>query len=455
MKRPVDFRNAPVGRLLARLAIPAFLGIVINQLYGFVDGVFIGRGVGIDALGGVTIVFPLTLLVVAFASLIGEGVASIVALAAGRGEEALAVDTIRTGHGAAFWMSVGLVLASLVSMEGLMRLLGATAAIEPFAESYYRAILWGLPFMGLSLVYFHQLNAQGEIRAAMEAMAVSTLLNAILDYVAIFRLGWGVAGAAYATAFSQMAWYAFMHLHANRNPRILTVAFSVTLRIDRRRLGEIVLLGLSSFVRQIGVAAAMIVINAMASRYGSGVYIAAFGASQRIFKLMIAPIVAIGTAFKPIAGQNYGFRAFGRVKSIVYHGLWSSGVLGFALLSFVLLFRNALGSLFGMGIEEMPVFTRVLILTSCLLPLYGIHHIAVSYFTALGKPKEAIVLNLMKQMVFLVPLLFVLPEFLGVYGLFAAIPAADIMSIGIALFLMKRDLNRLKEEGILQKIEAL
>lgn len=152
------------------MAVPSFLGIVINLLYGFVDGIFfIGRGVGTSALGGVTVVFfPLTLIVISFASLIGEGLASVVARRVAKGDKKYAIESIRTGHSAALILSVVLIIVSVVNLNELITLLGATSSILDYGKNYYRALLWGLPFMSLSLVYFHQLNAQGEAKLAMK-----------------------------------------------------------------------------------------------------------------------------------------------------------------------------------------------------------------------------------------------------------------------------------------------
>ncbi len=439
MKRAIDLKSDRVESLMRKLAIPSFLGIVINLLYGFIDGIFIGKGVGTAALGGVTVVFPLTIMVISFAALFGEGLASIVARAVAAGKEDQALDAIRTAHAAALSLSVALILFSFINMDMIMQLLGATSSIGGFAKSYYRALMPGLPFMSVSLVYFHQLNAQGEAKLAMKAMAVSTLLNIILDYAAIYQLNMGVAGAAYATVLSQIAWYGYMHAYSIRDVHILTINNPIRLTIKVDKLKEIILLGFGSFIRQVGVSIAMILINIKAGEYGSETYIAAFGATQRIFRLMIAPIAAVSMAFKPIAGQNYGFKSFERVKEAVVISMrWNFG-LGLVLLSVIVMFRVPFAYLFGMGAEAIPVFVSVLMMTTFLFPLYGVHHLAVAYFTALGKPKQAIGLNLLKQVVVLIPLIYVLPRYFGIMGLFAAIPISDAVSIGFALVMMKKD----------------
>jgi len=297
--------------------------------------------------------------------------------------------------------------------------------------------------MSLSLVYFHQLNAQGQAKLAMKAMAVSTLMNIVLDYLAIYVLNLGVAGAAYATVISQVTWYGYMHIHAIKDEHLLTVGSSLSLKIEFSKLREIAALGVGSFIRQIGVSIAMILINTMASQYGSSTHIVAFGATQRIFRLMIAPVSAISMAFKPIVGQNFGFKAFGRIKETVRISIkWSFGI-GLILLGAIILLKEPFGTLFGLSATEQQVFYAVLLMTTCLFPLYGIHQLAVAYFTAIGKPKQAVSLNLLKQVILLIPLVIILPKTFGILGLFAAMPLADAISIGFALVMMKRDLDGL------------
>jgi len=438
MKTAINFREEPLGKLILKLSIPAFLALVMNLLYGFIDGIFIGKGINSLALGGVTIVFPLTIIVISFASMAGEGMASIIARAIAGGKKREVRETIKAGQAVTLWISLVLILITIFNVESIMSFLGATENLLDYSADYYRALLIGFPFMGLSLVYFHQLNAQGEMRIAMRAMILSTLVNIILDYFAIFQLRMGIAGAGYATAISQMIWYFYMHIHAVKNGNVHTVIHPFSLRFSLSRVREIFVIGFSSFVRQVGISIAMILINSMAGRYGSSIHIVSFGAAQRIIRLMIAPIAALSTAMKPIIGQNFGFGEFTRVKTSMKYSFTASAIMGIFLLMLIVVLREKLGFLFGIDSEQMDVFVRVLLLTSCLFPLYGIQHLTVSYFTSLGKAKEALLLNLFKQIIFLIPLLFILPRFTGIYGLFLAIPAADLLTIVISVFLLNR-----------------
>lgn len=439
MKKAINFKEEPLGRLMFKLSIPAFFAIVMNLLYGFVDGIFIGKGISSIALGGVTIVFPLTIMVVSFSTLVGEGVASMVARGVAARRESEVKDALKAGHAMTLWISMVIIFLTLFNVEAIVTVLGATEDIRGYATDYYRAILIGFPFLSLSLVYFHQLNAQGEMRIAMRAMLLSTLINILLDYLAIFIFDLGISGAGWATAVSQVIWYGYMHIHSLRDKKILTVVQPAAIRINTRSAKRIAALGFSSFVRQIGVSLALIIINTLAGRYGSSLHITAFGATQRIIRLLIAPIAALSMAMKPIIGQNYGFGEYKRVKDSLRYAFRAAFLLGTLLLVFLFLMRVPLGRLFGIAEEQIDVFVKILLLTSSMFPLYGVQHLAVSYFISLGKPKQAVLLNLLKQVIFLIPMIFILPLWGGIYGLFLAIPLSDLFTIGISALLIQRD----------------
>lgn len=443
MNRDINFKNDSISKLLLKLGIPSFLGIVMNLLYGFVDGAFIGRGVNELALGGVTIVFPLTILIISFAGMIGEGIASITARGIARGDNTKVLDTIKNGQCLALIISLLVIGISMANIEALLSLIGAENDIIQYSKDYYLSLILGLPFMSLSLVYFHQLNAQGEMRVAVKAMILSTMANILLDYISIFILKWGVMGAGYATAISQIVWYAYMHIYSVRSEKIYTVNFPFTSRFDLDILKETLIIGFSAFIRQIGISIALIIINTLASYYGTSAHITAFGATQRIFRLILAPISALSTALKPIIGQNYGFKEYKRVKEAIKTGLAVTIIMGIVLLGILIVSRQTLGGLFGISESNMDIFNKVLLFTTCLLPLYGLQHISVVYFVSLGKAKEAISLNLIKQVGFLIPLVFILPRIFGVYGLFLALPLADLLSIFVAGIMLKKDIRSL------------
>lgn len=444
MKKRIDFTRANIGQLMIQLSVPAFFAIVMNLLYGFVDGVFIGDGIGSEGLGGVSVAFPLLFMVNALASTIGEGLSSVTARLIGRGDHPEEIiGNIRTAQGSTWWFSLLLSVITVIAVVPLMRLMGATSEIHGYAVDYYRALVFGIPFMSISLVYFHQLNAQGEMRIAMQAMILSTVLNIVLDYLAIYIIGMGIKGAGYATAISQVVWFGYMHIKATRSEEIYTIAHPFSIRLSFSKLKTMMVIGIGTFIRQFGVSIALIVMNNLAGIYGNGIHITSFGAAQRILRLFIAPIAAVNVALKPIIGQNYGLGAYDRIRKALKYAAISGGGLGIGLLGTVFLFRNGLGGLFGIADWDMEVFITILLITMALFPLYGIHHLAVSYFVATGKAKEAIVINLLKQLIVLLPLVFILPIFFGVYGIYLAIPITDLLTISFALYLLKRDLKSL------------
>ncbi|WP_240839450.1 MATE family efflux transporter [Acidaminobacter sp. JC074] len=440
MRKKVDLLTDDIGHLIKSLSIPAFFGIVINLLYGFIDGIVIGDGIGQNALGGVTVIFPLTLIIISFASLIGEGLGSYVAREIVVNKTHV-IKAIQTGFALMTWIIIVIISMSFVFIDPLLRLLGGVDQVFEFAKTYYLSLLIGLPFMAWSLVYFHMLNAQGEIKVVMKAMMISSVINIVLDILFVYAFTWGVYGAGIATAIAQIYWFSHMHIHANKG-QMLTLKMPVKFRVDLRYAKAIIVVGLSAFIRQVGVSISLILINTMASSYDV-IYLTSFGATQRILRLIISPIAAISTAFKPIVGQNFGKGHYERVQNTIRYSVRTSLLVGCVLFLIILVVRQPLGLLFGISHAEISIFEKVLMLTCALLPIYGVQHLAVAYFIALGMAKEAVYLNLQKQVIILMPLVFILPKLFGVYGLFMALPLSDLLSIGIAFIMMKRSIHRL------------
>lgn len=441
MRKKVNLLTDDIKGLIRTLSIPAFFGIVINLLYGFIDGIVIGDGIGQNALGGVTVIFPLTLMVIAFASMIGEGLGSLTAREIVN-DKALVKQAVKSGFALMTWCMMIIITLSVIFIDPLLINLGAVTEIFDFAKTYYLSLLIGLPFMAWCLVYFHLLNAQGEIKVVMKVMMISAILNIILDVLFVYGFKWGVFGAGIATAIAQIYWFFHMHLYAIKAKDIITIKIPLRLYFELTYVKSILIVGLSAFIRQIGVSISLILINSMASGYDV-VYVSSFGATQRILRLIISPIAAISTAFKPIVGQNYGKSQLQRVKDTIKYSLKVTLLLGCLLFVLVIVMREPLGGLFGISNEDTEVFERVLLLTCGLLPIYGIQHLAVAYFTALGMAKEAIYLNLQKQVIILIPLVIILPRIFGVYGLFMALPLSDLLSIGIAYIIMNKNIHRL------------
>lgn len=439
MKR-IDFLNDDIFNLIKRISLPAFLGIITNLLFGFVDGIFIGRGIGSDALSGVTIVFPITLVIISCAALFGEGTGSIIARSIPQNEVTRIKKTLQIGHGMTFWMTSLVALIIYINTPQVLSVIGATGISLTYGVEYLRILVWAIPAMALSIVYYHQLNAQGETKIAVRSMVISTSINVILDYFLIFKIDMGVAGAAYATVIAQLFWYAYMHVVSVRDASIYTVRSPLGIPIDKRLTLEMIAIGLSSFIRQVGVALALFIINAIIGNYGS-IYVAAFGATQRILRLFIAPIAAVSIALKPIIGQNYGKIQMQRVKRSIKLGIIVTLILGVILFLILILLRFNFAILFGFETNDIELFVKILLYTVLMLPLYGVHQVTSIYFVAIGKYKESISIIMLKQFILLIPLVFLLTKIFGPLGAFLAMPVADLISFIFSVVLLRQEMN--------------
>lgn len=443
MSSKVDFQKASINRLLIRIGVPAFWGIAVSLIYGFIDGIFIGKGVGSHALSGVTIIFPVTFMITALSSLIGEGAASLVARSIAGGDKGKALKVIGNAVAACLWLGIGTSFLGFGFAQGIARFFGADSENIRYATDYLEVLSFGFPFFALSIIYYHILNAQGEMRSASKAIVTTTLLNILLDYVAIYRLKMGVAGAAYATVIAQMICSLWLYTFSVRTKHVLGVVVPKFGKGGFRQLKALSYLGMGSFVRQMGIVISLALINKVSSQYGNYLYVASFGAAIRVMRLFLSPIAAIGMAFKPIAGHSFGHHNYGRLAEAVKKASLQTMFQGTVLFILLIAFREPLGALFGIADGEgMAIFSRIMLIIAFSFPFIGLHHIATSYFVAIGKPRPSVVLNIMKQFLLLVPLVIILPRYFGVFAIYWAMPISDAINIVIAYIWLRSNLNR-------------
>ena len=441
MKSKVDFQHDPINTLLLKIAVPAFWGIAVSLIFSFVDGIFIGKGIGNQALSGVSIIFPVTFFITALSSLVGEGAASVVARAMAGGNQSRARAYIETALAVCLLIGVVTLLVSYVFSENIALFFGADEDNLLYAKEYFQALAFGFPFFAISIIYYHILNAQGEMRSASRAIVVTTLLNIVLDYGAIYVLNLGVAGAAYATVIAQAICSLWLYIYALRSHEVLSVALPKFAGGSLPRIKVIVYVGMGSFVRQLGIVFSLALINRAAAFYGNYVYVASFGAAIRILRLFLSPIAAVSLAFKPIAGHSFGHKAYDRLKEAVNKTFIQNILQGSVLLALLLAFRQPLGGLFGIEGDNTAIFSHILLIIAVSFPVVGLHHTTTAYFVAIGRPNPAITLNVLKQFLLLIPLVYVLPRQFGIYGVFWAMPISDLLSIVVAYLWLNLDLN--------------
>lgn len=457
LKNPLE--TAPIGKLIARFAIPCVISLLVNSLYNIVDQIFIGRGVGYLGNGATNVVFPITVITLAIALLIGDGGAAYLSLKQGEGRQ----EDSNYGIGNAITLAVlsGVVMlaVSFLFLKPLLYLFGCTEVLYPYANEYGRVIILGIPFVVFSTALNSIIRADGSPQYAMGSMILGAVINTVLDPVFIFVFGWGVKGAALATILGQIASCVFSVLYL-RKFRTVSVNKEY-LKLRPRYTKEVVSLGVSSFITQAAIVVVMAVNNNLLvtygaqSVYGAEIPITAMGIVMKVNQIMISIIVGIAAGAQPIIGFNYGANHTGRVKKTLKWAIISATVV--AVLFFILFqfFTQNVIDLFGSeeGLyNEFAAKCFKIFLLTCVLN--GFQTVAAIFMQAIGKPVQSAVLSLSRQIIILVPAAIILSGLLGVEGVLWSGPVADTAAFFMALLFLTLEMKKMskgKEKQVVSK----
>lgn len=430
------FESKHTLRLILKFAIPSVVAFVVQALYNIVDQIFIGQIVGFLGNAATNVAFPLTTLAIAGAVLVGDGTAAAMSLKMGAGRIREVGTIFGTGLVVSVLVSAVYTAVAYFNLAPLLTAFGATEAVMPYALDYTMVVVAGLPFSMVSCILNSSIRVDGHPRYAMLTMLIGTVTNIILDAWFMIGFRWGVQGAAWATIIGQIV---TLVLNAVYVPRFREFKVERSdLRVRWTYLRRILALGISSFITQIAIAIVQIVVNNQIGRYGAlSIYgadipLAVFGIVMKANMILISTILGLAIGSQPIWGYNYGAQNYGAVKRIYFVTVSLASAV--AISGFILFQVNPdlVISWFGQENELYNQFAE-----RCFrIFLFGVFAAGLQitssiFFQAIGKPVRSILLSLSRQLLFLVPMLIILPVYYGIDGLLYAGPIADI---GAALF---------------------
>ena len=315
--------TAPIGKLMMKYAVPSVISLLVNALYNIVDQIFIGQGVGYLGNAATNVIFPLTVIVLAFSLLVGDGAAAYLSLKLGEGRR----DEAQRGVGNAVvllvFFGILFLVLGLLFLKPLADLFGATENSLPYALDYGGIIVLGFPFVVIGTGLNSCIRAEGSPKVAMLSMIAGAAVNTVLDPVFIFVCGWGVEGAALATILGQILTFFVSTLYLRR-PKLLRISHR-DLKLSARTARTVMGYGVSSFITQLAITISVLASNNMivqygtASVYGPDIPLAAFGIVMKVYQILLSFMIGFGIGAQPIVGYNYGARNFLRVdrKSVV------------------------------------------------------------------------------------------------------------------------------------------
>ena len=436
-----------IRKLLLRLSTPVIIGMLVQALYNIIDTFFVARAYGaesVEAIGGLSIAFPVQMMIMAVGILLGTGGASIISRALGSKEIEKAEKTLGNVFTLNLIVSILIGIPCLFYLDPILQLFGATPGILPYARQYLQIIIAGGIVFVFGVSVQNIVRAQGNTRLAMNAMLMGVGLNFILAPILIFGFGMGVQGAAIATVLSQGLASAWLLLYCINGKGAVKFR-SETLKPDLNIIKEIGAIGLGSFVMDSASNVMMIFVYNALAIYGGDAAIAVFGIIIKIISFIFLPLLGMAFGLQPIVGYNYGAKKYERISEAVKLTLVATTVFGIFGLLVMSLFKEQLLGLFSADPEYMEMGKTALTIMLLGTPLIGMNVVTSTLFQALGKARPAFILSISRQLLFLIPLIIVLPGLYGLTGVWVAFPVADFLAFmlsGLLLFWIYRVFKR-------------
>lgn len=437
-----------IGKLMRKFSIPCIISMLVNSLYNIVDQIFIGWGVGYLGNGATNIVFPLNMICLAFALMIGDGTSAYLSLKLGEKKKDEAKRGVANGILTSILISIVFFVVILALLPQLLNLFGCTEALRPYALDYGFIIATGLPFMMVGTTLNSIIRADGSPKYSMVSMVSGALLNTILDPIFIFVFNMGVKGAAIATIVSQVLTFILNICYIKRFKSVKLD--KKDFKLNGKAVGKLLSLGISSFITQMSIVFVMAVENNMLKKcgansdFGSEIPITVLGIVMKISQILNSIILGIAVGAQPIIGYNYGAGKNDRVKETLKKVLGLSIIV--STIAFILFqtIPDKLIAIFGSGEEKYIEFACLAFRTYLMLCIFnGVQIPSGIFFQAIGKSAISAILSISRQIVLLIPAMIILGNIFGVHGVLSAGPIADGIAFMIALILIIREVRKL------------
>jgi putative MATE family efflux protein len=453
---PAILGSENIGKLLTQYSVPAVMAMVAASLYNIVDRIFIGNAVGPLAISGLAITFPLMNISAAFGSLVGAGGSTLVAIKMGQKDNWGANQILGNA------IMLNLILGTIIMISGLLFLdpilycFGATENTIVFARDYMQIILGGNVITHVYLGMNNIMRSSGYPQKAMYTTFIAVILNGVLDMIFIFEFGWGIRGAAIATIIAQTVALIWVSVHfMNKNSFIRFQKGIYTLK--KRIVSGILSIGMSPFILNICSCLVVIFFNTALLAYGGDLAIGAFGITNSVVMFFVMIALGLTQGMQPIAGYNFGAKQFDRVLKVLKLSIIAATCITTVAFIISELFPKQIAMLFSQKesiLNENAELTRQQIeyavtglrITLAAFPFVGISLVIANFFQSIGKAKHAIFLSTTRQLIFLVPLILILPKFWHLTGIWLSIPISDFISTVLSVILMRRQFKILKKQ---------
>jgi len=416
-----------IWTLLFKQSSPAVIGLVIMSLYNMVDTIFIGRFIGKLGIAGLSISFPIQIIIMGIGHTIGIGTSSIISRALGSKDYKKAEKSLGNAFVLIIIFAVLISISGHIFLEPLLKLFGATETIMPYSIEYMRVILFGTVFAGISPAFNHIIRSEGNAKFAMKIISTAAIINIILDPIFIFGLDMGMSGAALATILAQMtsSSLAIYYVFSSRNAFKL---YLKDLKLDLEITKETLSIGFSTFARQISTSVELIIVNNALAKYGGDIGIASYGIINRVWMLILMPMFGLVQGVQPMIGYNFGAKEYKRVKESIKASMITCTILSTLGFFLILCFSESIINIFTTDLELIAVSSKYVKIASLMLPLVGFQVIAGGMYQSMGKAMKALLISTLRQVVLLIPLLIILPRYFESMGVWMSFPISDFLA---------------------------
>lgn len=436
-----------IGKLLIKYSIPAIIGMVVNMLYNVVDRIYIGKipNVGGLAITGVGITMPITSIITGIGMLIGIGTSASISLALGAKNREKAQKILSTGFISIIVASLVVALFGNLFAEPIVHLFGGSDNTTSYALLYLRPLMFGTIFNLCAFGLNHSISSDGNPNISMFTMIIGAIINIIFDPIFIFVFNMGIQGAAYATVISQFVATCWVLYYFTKGKKSTLHISKTNLRYDFSIAKTILSIGMAPFFMQLAGSMVQVVSNKALLKYGGDMAIGAMAVITSVCTIFIMPIFGLNQGCQPIIGYNYGARKYDRVKKTYLLGLtWCTIILVISFAA-IQIFPESLITLFNNDKELTDIALNGIRIYLFSLPIIGIQITASNYFQSIGKSKNAMIIGLTRQVIFLIPAFIIFSKLWGLEGIWFAGPIADTLAVCISGFAIYRELKSLKK----------
>lgn len=444
--------SEPIGKLLIKQAVPASIGILVMSLNILVDSIFVGNWIGSIAIAAINVVLPVSFFIGALGMAIGIGGSSIISRALGANNHSKAVHTFGNQISLTLLVTISMALLGLYFVDSLIPAFGGKGAIFDPAKIYYTIVLYGIPFLALCMMGNTVIRAEGKPKFAMIAMIIPSVSNLIMDYVFIYIFDWGMDGAAWATTISYVFCFSYVlyfFLSKNSELKLKLSCFKLDLPIVK----EIGSLGFVTLARQAATSVVYLLMNNILFGLGGEPMVAVYAIIGRMLMFALFPVFGVTQGFLPIAGFNYGANKYDRVRVVINTAILYASILASIVFIGLFIFPSEIANLFlsnKEGMSQLELDTNAFVLENtpaamrwvfAATPIIALQLIGAAYFQAIGKAIPALLLTLSRQGFFFIPLILILPNYLGELGVWISFPIADVLSTIVTGFYLRKEIK--------------